>query len=59
MMATKRKVAGWFKRDRLWVVYPPNWPKNCELSFTEQDDMVAWAHNNGIILRDITANRRH
>ena len=53
-MSKGRSVAQWHKRGRIWVVYPPNWPKNTELSFTDQALMTDWAHNNGIILRDVT-----
>ena len=53
-MSRGRVIAQWFRRGRLWVVQPPGWPKNVELSFTDQGSMVRWAHGNGIVLRDIT-----
>ena len=57
-MSKGRQIAQWFKAGRLWIVYPPGWPKQCELSFTEQSAMVDWAHDNGIVLRDMTPPRR-
>ncbi len=51
-MATKTKFATWHKEGRLFIVRPPNWPKNCELSFTEQEAMVEWAAGAHVMLRD-------
>jgi hypothetical protein len=51
-MATKTKFATWHKEGRLFIVRPPNWPKNCELSFTEQEAMVEWAAAAHVMLRD-------
>ena len=53
-MSKGRKIAQWLKRGKLWVVHPPRWPRDTELSFTEQGLMVDWARNNGYVLRDIT-----
>ena len=53
-MSKGRRIAQWYKRGKLWIVNPPRWPKDTELSFTERGLMVAWAHNNGYVLRDIT-----
>jgi len=33
-------------------VQPPDWPKNCELSFTNQDDMQEWAKAAHVMLKD-------
>ena len=56
-MSKGRQIAQWHKVGRLWVVYPPGWPKDTELSFTEQGLMIEWAHNNNDILRDVTPRR--
>lgn len=53
-MSRGRQIAQWYRRGRILVVHPPRWPKETELSFTEQGLMVDWAHNNGYVLRDIT-----
>lgn len=45
------KTAAWYKRGKLWVVRPPDWPKHCELSFTEQEAMQEWAQNNRYMLK--------
>lgn len=52
-MSKGRQVARWFRRGRLWVVHPPGWPKETELSFTRQDMMVDWAHGIGYVLKDM------
>ena len=49
----RRKVASWCKVGRLHVVQPPGWPKRTELSFTNQSDMIQWAHDNGYVLREV------
>ena len=51
------KYAVWRKVGRVWVVRPPGWPKNVELSFTDQHDMLEWAANARVILKD--GNRRY
>lgn len=50
------KFAVWRKVGRIWVVRPPDWPKNVELSFTEQADMIEWALGAHVMLKD--GNRR-
>ena len=55
-MATKAKFAVWRKVGRLYVVRPPNWPRDCELSFTDREDMIEWAHGARVMLKD--GNRR-
>jgi hypothetical protein len=54
---SKRKTAAWYKRGRLWIVRPPDWPKRCELSFTSQDMMIEWAHGCGLVLKDVNKGR--
>ena len=51
-MATKVRFATWRKVGRLFVVRPPNWPKGCELSFTNQSDMIRWAQETHVMLKD-------
>ena len=50
---SKRKTAAWFKRNRCWIVRPPDWPKNVELSFTTQELMLRWARTHGLMLKQI------
>ena len=56
-MATKARFAVWRRVGKLFVVQPPGWPKNVELSFTEQNDMIEWARGCGVMLKD--GNRRY
>ena len=51
---SKRKTAAWFKRNRLFIVRPPDWPKHCELSFTDQNMMIKWARGLRLILKDVS-----
>ena len=54
---SKRRTASWRKVGRIFVVRPCDWPKNCEQSFTEQSDMIRWAHSAGYVLKEITSGR--
>ena len=54
---SKRRTAAWYKRGRLWIVRPPDWPKRCELSFTSQDMMIEWARGCGLMLKDVSKGR--
>lgn len=56
-MGTNVKRAVWRKVGRLWVVHPPGWPKNTELSFTDRDDMVEWARGAKVMLKDGNVRR--
>ena len=38
-MGTRVKFAKWIRDGKLYRVQPPNWPRQCELSFTNQEDM--------------------
>ena len=58
-MGTRIKFAEWRKVGRLFVVRPPGWPKNTELSFTEKKDMIAWSHTANVILKDMNERRRY
>jgi hypothetical protein len=50
--ASKRKTVAWYKRGSLYVVRPAGWPKLCELSFTTKGQMLAWANESRVILRN-------
>lgn len=54
----KRKVATWYMVGRIFYVRPPDWPRQCELSFTDQGLMVNWAHDNSYVLKDTNVRRR-
>ena len=51
-MGTRVKFALWRRDGRLYRVKPPNWPMNCELSFTEKEDMQEWAKASRVMLKD-------
>lgn len=51
-MGTQTRFAPWRKIGKLYVVRPPGWPKNTELSFTDKSDMIAWAQNARVMLRE-------
>lgn len=51
------RYAVWRKVGRVWVVRPPGWPRNVELSFTDMGDMLEWAANARVMLKD--GNRRY
>ena len=48
----KRKVAVWRKVGRIFVVRPPGWPRNVELSFADQAAMIEWALGARLMLKD-------
>ena len=51
-MGTKVRFAVWHRAGRIFVVRPPDWPHNCELSFTDQSDMQEWAKVAHVMLKD-------
>jgi hypothetical protein len=51
------KFAVWFRDGRLFRVRPPGWPKNVELSFTDQGDMIEWAKAEHVMLKDGNVRR--
>ena len=51
-MGTRVKFATWFRDGKLYRVQPPDWPRQCELSFTDQSDMQEWAKAAHVMLRD-------
>lgn len=55
-VGTKVKFAAWRKVGQIFVVRPPDWPRNVELSFVNQGDMMRWASAERVMLRD--ANNR-
>lgn len=46
------KFAVWHREGRLFVVRPPDWPRNVELSFTDQAAMIEWALGARLMLKD-------
>lgn len=52
-MATKRRTAAWYMRGRDFVVHPAGWDKNAVLVFSTQSEMIAWAHNARMVLRQV------
>jgi hypothetical protein len=57
-MGTRAKFAKWFKDGKLYRVQPPDWPRQCELSFTDQADMQEWAKAAHVMLKDGNVPRR-
>lgn len=53
------KFAVWHREGRIYIVRPPNWPKNVELSFTEKADMIEWALGAHVMLKDGNAGRAY
>ena len=51
-MGTRVKFAKWYRDGKLFRVQPPDWPKMCELSFTNQRDMLEWAQAEHVMLKD-------
>jgi hypothetical protein len=56
-MGTRVRFAVWRKVDKLFVVRPPDWPKNVELSFTDKGDMIEWAIGAHVMLKDGNTRR--
>ncbi len=56
-MGTRAKFAKWFKDGKLYRVQPPDWPRQCELSFTDQEDMVEWSRGAKVMLKDGNVRR--
>ena len=51
-MGTKARFAVWRREGKVYYVKPPDWPKMCELSFTNQWDMQEWAQAEHVMLKD-------
>lgn len=56
-MGTNIRFAVWYKRGRIFIVRPPGWPKNVDLSFTDQGDMMEWAKAEHVMLKDGNVRR--
>lgn len=56
-MGTRLRFATWHRDGKLYRVKPPDWPRNCELSFTEQEDMQEWAKAARVMLKDGNTRR--
>lgn len=54
-MGTKRRVATWYQRRKgEYVVLPPGWkPRDGELVFTTQGQMMAFAKASKLMLRQV------
>ena len=57
-MGTRVKFATWRKDGKLYRVQPPDWSRQCELSFTDQVDMQEWAKAAHVMLKDGNVPRR-
>jgi len=57
-MGTRVRFAVWRRDGRLFRVKPPGWPKDTELSFTDQEDMIEWPKGAKVMLKDGNAPRR-
>ena len=57
-MGTKARFAVWRREGKVYYVKPPEWPKMCELSFTDQSDMQEWARAAHVMLKDGNPPRR-
>lgn len=57
-MSKGRTTAPWYHRGREFVVHPPGWNRWAELVFTNQNDMIEWAHGMRVILVDRTPYAR-
>lgn len=51
-MGTRTRFATWFREGRVFRVLPPDWPRRCELSFSDRDLMRKWAWDNRYMLRE-------
>ena len=51
-MGTKRRIAVWYLKNKVFYAKPPDWPKSTEYSCTDQSTLIAWAQNHGYILKD-------
>lgn len=56
-MGTRVKFAPWRRDGKLYRVRPPDWPKHCELSFTDKEDMMEWAAAAHVMLKDVNPQR--
>ncbi len=51
---SKRKTATWFKRNGLFVVRPPDWPKRSEYTCSDLWTMIEWARGCGYVLKEVS-----
>lgn len=56
-MGTRVKFAIWRREGRLYRVKPTDWPRDCELSFTDQNAMQEWARAAHVMLKDGNPSR--
>lgn len=57
-MGTRIKFATWRQVNGVWYVKPPNWPKHCELSFTDMKSMIKWSRDAHVMLKDDNPRRK-
>ena len=58
-VGTKRKTVPLWQRGRLFVVQP-GWNSRVEFTFTDRGELLKWARNHNVILKEVTrgGNRR-
>jgi len=52
-MATKRRTAAWYWRDGDFIVRPANWDKGILMIFSTKADMLAWARDSRVMLKEV------
>ncbi len=58
-MSKGTKFAVWHRQGRVFVVRPPDWPKEVEYSCTDRETLVQWAQSHGYMLKDGDAGRKY
>lgn len=59
-MGTRRKVVLWKKTRWGFTVIPPGWkPKDGEITFSTQQQMIDFARSMRAVLKDVTDRRRY
>ena len=56
-MGTKRKTVPLWQHDKLFVVRP-GWNDRVEFSFTDRGELLKWARNHKVILKEMNTRRR-
>ena len=51
-MGKKRRTCPWYRDGTVWVVHP-GWDRRYEMTFNSQSDMIAWAHENKVVLKEV------
>lgn len=60
-MGTRRKVCVWYKRRKHeYVVEPPGWkPRDGDIVFSDQNQMMSFAHASKLVLKERQDGRRY